>query len=705
MDVKHPRTRVRGFRKRSLGLAVAVASSAAAVLTSIAVPQVASAAVPTFVDGLAQPVFSADSSDWVHDELWVESSVDNDGDGRLDRIHVDVTRPHETETDGLKVPVIYEDSPYYAGIGPGSWWPVDHELGQPPTSKPRQAPFETEDTSPTISTIYESTWLPRGFAVVHSESPGTGLSEGCPTGGRNETLAGKAVIDWLNGRAKGFTSLTSTTEVAADWTTGKVAMMGTSYNGTLPIQVATTGVEGLEAIVPISAISSVYDYRRSDGALINTNTNRGGDQDVLAESVYSRADQEICQAQFARMRVEEDRVTGDYNAFWDDRNYMNDVRNVHAAVLLAHGTNDGNVKMKNAAQFYEALKAQGVPHMFYLHQGGHGGAPPDVMINRWFTRYLYGVHNGVEELPRSWVVRESYACPARQTTAAGEQSNTATLAVADSGELTLGFTATIPVTAADGTVSTQTRLIASIPDSTHVTLASAVATGAGQRVADGASVRLACGSANPTPYPEWPDPRTGDATLNLTPGGRTAGGLLRTHAGGSSVETLTDDATINPQNLVAAPSSPNRLVYKTPPLRQQVRISGAPSVSLRLAIDKPRANLTMYLVSYPATGNPTVITRGWADPLNRNSLSHEDPMAAGEFYPMRFALQPTDHVFAVGERIGLVVMSSDNIYTIRPAPGTQLSVRVDRSSLDLPVVGGPSALIRATCPVQARTCP
>src|SRR3546814_10081414 len=87
----------------------------------------------------------------------------------------------------------------------------------------------------------------------------------------------------------------------------------------------------------------------------------------------------------------------------------------------------------------------------------------------------------------------------------------------------------------------------------------------------------------------------------------------------------------------------------------------------------------MYLVSYPATGNPTVITRGWADPLNRNSLSHEDPMAAGEFYPMRFALQPTDHVFAVGERIRLVVMSSDNIYTIRPAPGTQLSVRVDRS--------------------------
>ena len=50
-------------------------------------------------------------------------------------------------------------------------------------------------------------WVPRGFAVVHSEAPGTGLSQGCPTvGGEPEELAPKAVIDWLNGRAKGYTT-------------------------------------------------------------------------------------------------------------------------------------------------------------------------------------------------------------------------------------------------------------------------------------------------------------------------------------------------------------------------------------------------------------------------------------------------------------------------------------------------------------------
>ena len=55
-----------------------------------------------------------------------------------------------------------------------------------------------------ISKSHSKTWVPRGYAVVHSESPGTGLSQGCPTvGGDNESLAPKAVIDWLNGRGPG----------------------------------------------------------------------------------------------------------------------------------------------------------------------------------------------------------------------------------------------------------------------------------------------------------------------------------------------------------------------------------------------------------------------------------------------------------------------------------------------------------------------
>jgi len=29
------------------------------------------------------------------------------------------------------------------------------------------------------------------------------------------------------------------------------------------------------------------------------------------------------------------------------------------------------------------------------------------MMNRWFTRYLHGIENGVEEDPKAWIVREN----------------------------------------------------------------------------------------------------------------------------------------------------------------------------------------------------------------------------------------------------------------------------------------------------------
>jgi hypothetical protein len=102
---------------------------------------------------------------------------------------------------------------------------------------------------------------------VHSESPGSGYSDGCPSsGGVNETLGATNVIDWLNGRRKAYTTRTGTVEApAVNWHNGRTAMMGTSYNGTIPVAAATTGVQGLDAIVPISAITDWYDYYRANG--------------------------------------------------------------------------------------------------------------------------------------------------------------------------------------------------------------------------------------------------------------------------------------------------------------------------------------------------------------------------------------------------------------------------------------------------------
>ena len=97
------------------------------------------------------------------------------------------------------------------------------------------------------------------------------------------------------------------------------------------------------------------------------------------------------------------------------------------------------------------------------------------------------------------------ACPPRESTAAGQHVNTAALAVVDASPFRVGFTLTVPQTNVDGTVTHTTRVITNVAGNT-LTLAAAVATAAGQRVVDGATVSLVCGNANPTPYPEWPIP-------------------------------------------------------------------------------------------------------------------------------------------------------------------------------------------------------
>ena len=55
-------------------------------------------------------------------------------------------------------------------------------------------------------------------------------------------------------------------EIEADWSNGNVAMTGCSYSGTLPYEVATTGVKGLKTIIPFAGIASWYDYTNSQGA-------------------------------------------------------------------------------------------------------------------------------------------------------------------------------------------------------------------------------------------------------------------------------------------------------------------------------------------------------------------------------------------------------------------------------------------------------
>ncbi|WP_297085691.1 Xaa-Pro dipeptidyl-peptidase [uncultured Draconibacterium sp.] len=581
---------------------------------------------PIFENGEAQIVKAFEDPDyWIREDLWVETEFDSDGDGRPDRMHVDVTRPRQTETEGLKLPVVYNTSPYFAGTAgnnPEYFWDVHHELGEKPTQYTHPPEVKRRGMRPIISKGHVKTWVPRGYVVVHSSSPGTGLSDGSPTvGGDNESLAPKAVIDWLCGRAKGFKTRTGDEEVLAYWCTGKVGMTGTSYNGTLPLAAATTGVEGLEAIIPIAPNTSYYHYYRSNGLVRSPGGYLGEDIDVLFDFIHSG---DIDRRAYARQHIRDtemrngmDRITGDYNDFWAGRDYLNDMGPMKAALLMSHGFNDWNVMPEHSFRIYEAAKAKGIPCQIYYHQNGHGGPPPISMMNRWFTRYLFGVENDVENDAKAWIVREE-----------------------DERE-------------------------------------------------------------NPTPYKDYPNPDASLVKLFLKAGAPGKGELLPVQPSKQDPETLIDNYSFSAEELAKAEETTHRLIYVSPSLKEDLHISGKPKISIKAASSKAAVNLSVYLVSLPwdegrrvkITDN--IITRGWADLQNHKSLWESEPLEPGRFYEMAFELQPDDQVIRAGQQIGLMIFSSDRDFTLRPAPGTALTIDLEETSIEIPVVGGEAAFLKA----------
>ena len=464
-------------------------------------------ATPIFKEGEAQIVAAfSDDSKWIRTDLWVETTFDSDGDGSLDRMHVAVTRPLQTETEGLKLPVVYESSPYYSGVANGGrelFWNVKHELGET-VPNPFHPEVKRTGKRPIISNSQIKTWVPRGYVVVHSSSPGTGLSDGAPTvGGDNESLAPKAVIDWLNGRAKGFASRTGNAPISAYWSTGKVGMTGTSYNGTIPLAAATTGVAGLEAIIPIAPNTSYYHYYRSNGLVRSPGGYLGEDIDVLYDFIHSGKEENRARnnnvIRDTEMANGMDRASGDYNNFWAGRDYINDMQPMKAALLMSHGFNDWNVMPEHSFRIYERAKEMGLPTQVYYHQNGHGGPPPMKMMNRWFTRYLHGVENNVEADAKAWIVREN------------DQIN------------------------------------------------------------------------EPTAYADYPNPAATPVTFYLTPGAPKAGSLSLNSTALKGKEMLVDNYSFTADALAQADFTEHRLLYVSPILKEDLHISGLPTITIKAA--------------------------------------------------------------------------------------------------------------------------
>lgn len=605
--------------------------------------------------GMTRPAFSY--QDAIRQTVYVQTPVDSDNDGKRDRVAVFVTRPKETDA-GLKVASIVEASPYYGGTVDTPYHPVD-VVGQPrlaPWSPPK-GPWKPPNYS---HIYYDNYFVSRGYAVLAASTLGTGESDGCPGAvSPAETAAMKTVVEWLTGKATAYDA--NGHEVAAGWSTGNVAMAGKSYDGTLPLATAATGVAGLKTVVSISGVASWYDYYRGNGGVVAPGGYAGEDADLHAKVVLTRRHPEVCAAAMHDLERRMDRVSGDYSPFWAERNFAKDAGRFKAGVFVTGGLNDWNVKPNEFLNLWQALGRAGVPRKLWIHQAEHDD-PLDVRqkvwldtLNRWFAHWLYGAENGImaepkvdlERAPGQWTTAADWPDPAARTET-----------------LRLGG-------GQPGTLDT----------------------------------------ANPGVL--------GGAVTAVRAAGSGGG------AGSAVGQGFADAPSRTAAQLTAEPdeSDPNRLVYLSPKLGKTVRLSGTPEVRVRASVDGASPYLSALLVDYGAdkrfAGFTTtseiwcygesipsdsgcrhvkryvmrqspyqIVTRGWLDVRNRDSWSLTEPITAGRMYTFDWRLVPYDYVFKPGHRIGLVIMATDHDYTLRYPAGTKVLLRPAESDLRLPLSAG-----------------
>jgi X-Pro dipeptidyl-peptidase len=574
-------------------------------------------------DGRTQPVFSY--RDAVRETVYVDVPTDSDHDGRDDRVAVYVTRPKETAA-GLKVASIIEASPYYSGTIDTPYHPVDV------TDRPRLAPW-TPPRRPWKApdhgfVYYDNYFVPRGYAVLAVSTLGTGESTGCPGAvSPDEATAMKTVVQWLTGKAAAHHA--DGTPAYATWSTGAVAMAGKSYDGTLPLATAATGVDGLRTVVSISGVADWYDYYRGNGGVIAPGGYPGEDADLHAKVVLTRRNPEVCAPAIHAIERAMDRTTGDENSFWNDRDFARQAGRFRASVLLAGGLHDWNVKPNQFLNLWQALGRAGVPRKLWIHQARHDD-PIDIRgpvwldtLNRWFAHWLYGAKNGVMTGPKVDLER----APGQWTTETDWPDPHARTVTFDLGVL--------------GAPRGQARTFRDAPARTAEQLVAA---------------------------PDRPDP---NRLIYLTPP------LARPERLSGTPSIRLDAALTGPEPYLSALlvdyGTGDHVLGLAPAATQWCFGESAPG--------DPGCRKRRHYVT--RTGPQEIVTRGWLDVRNRVTPWRTDPITPGRTYAFGWSLVPYDHVFPAGHRIGLVIIGTDHDYTLRYPPGT--TVTVTGGGLSLPL--------------------
>ena len=403
-------------------------------------------------DGMAQQIirysdpnaegYTNENSEILRFIVYVETDYDTDLDGKPDLVKAFVQVPRSAVEGQYRAPVIYEASPYCAGesndyFESAAEQLTDEEILSQPAKRVPKGTATTAEVSAKAKAsdwhytyendiyqvaFYESThsydyFLVRGFAFVTCGGLGTKGSEGIQCSGSvPEREAFKDVIEWLHGDRTAYTDPDSNIAVSADWSSGKVGMIGLSYLGAMAYEVATTGVDGLVTVVPEAGVASWYDFSNSQGISTMLKYNY---TTTLIDNCASRFFEKYDQSSFLnqqkyRKYLEDSQIAlkGDYGDYWAIRDYA-EADQIKATALIVQGLNDDRVRPKHFDLMWKAFERSGITPKAILHQNVHvtpfdTDKHTDIMIgdytyfeilNRWFSHYLLDVDNGVEDMP------------------------------------------------------------------------------------------------------------------------------------------------------------------------------------------------------------------------------------------------------------------------------------------------------------------
>ncbi|HVL49814.1 MAG TPA: CocE/NonD family hydrolase [Candidatus Thermoplasmatota archaeon] len=289
-------------------------------------------------------------------------------------IQIGVVRPEVP--NGTKVPIVVFASPYLKSL-------------------------DTIDLTKTQRRLVENL-VPHGYAVAFVPVRGTADAGGC------SDLMGKAeradldqAITWLGEQP---------------WSNGAIGMVGVSYDGSTPWEVAASGNPYLKTIVPISGVNDVWDLMYQNG----TNEARGM---VVLNALYyeygfvennvlnGRSPQHVaggivCPESFKGFGAAMSAFASgerDPLGYWAERNSRPGVEaNYNGSIFLVQGLQDWNVDPGHSYPWVNQLEAKGLVVKHLLGQWAH--AWPDSftreghpgrwdwaeILLRWFDYWLKG---------------------------------------------------------------------------------------------------------------------------------------------------------------------------------------------------------------------------------------------------------------------------------------------------------------------------